>query len=229
MATTAAVAPYGSWKSPLTADVVVSKVDRIDNLVVDHDSHTILWSELRPNEGGRHAPLFAKAYDDYSKIEELAPESTSLDTRNRVHEYGGAAIAASKGIAYFTNFADSRIYAKKIGDDSVAAVPVTKEYADNAVRYADMIVDERRGKIYCVLEDHRSKVNNEGTGAKVEAQNSIAMVDIRTGEVTVVASGADFYSSPRLSPDGKQLAFISWNHPNMPCMFSLPACYLFIY
>ena len=50
-----------------------------------------------------------------------------------------------------------------------------------------------------------------------EAVNSIVAIDLGApGKVSVLVSGNDFYSSPRLSPDGTKLAWLTWNHPSLP-------------
>jgi dipeptidyl aminopeptidase/acylaminoacyl peptidase len=121
--------------------------------------------------------------------------------RSRVHEYGGGAYLVHQGIVYFSNFADQRLYRQAIGE---APTPITPEAA---LRYADGVIDAPRNSIICVREDHT------GDG---EAVNTIVRVDLETGETVVLVSGSDFYSSPRLSPDGTQLAWLCWNHPSMP-------------
>jgi dipeptidyl aminopeptidase/acylaminoacyl peptidase len=124
-----------------------------------------------------------------------------FSARSRVHEYGGGAFTVSKGIVYFTNFEDQRIFAI---EPAGTPRPVTSELGN---RYADLIIDEACNRIICVQEMH-------GAGKPV---NSIVSIDIREGWVAQrLVGGSDFYASPRLSPDGKQLAWLVWNHPNMP-------------
>ena len=188
-------APHGSWKSPITSDLIVAGTIGLNEPRLDEDNY---WLELRPKEGGRL--VLVKGATD-GKTTDLTPEPFSV--RTLVHEYGGGAYAVADGTVYFSNFADQRIYRQ---DPGGPPHPITPEAP---FRYADYVVDRERGLLFCVREDH------SGPG---EAVNTLVRVayggDEAGGEVIV--SGNGFYSSPRLSPDGKQLAWITWNHPNMP-------------
>ena len=113
-----------------------------------------------------------------------------FNVRSRVHEYGGGAYAVHRGTVFFSNFTDQRIYQQDAGN---APQPITPEGAS----YADARVDVPRSRLICVRER--------------DGQNSIVAVP---GDVLV--EGADFYSDPIVSPDWKFLAWIQWNHPNMP-------------
>ena len=120
----------------------------------------------------------------------------------RVHEYGGASFMVHDGIVYFSNYADQRIYRQQPGE---APAPLTPE---KAWRFADAIMDAKRQRLVCIREDH--------TEAPREAVNSIVTVSLKSGQATILVAGNDFYSSPRLSPDGNHLAWLAWSHPNMP-------------
>lgn len=190
------IAPYGSWKSPITADLIVASSIRLGELRLDGED--IYWSELRPTEGGRS--VIVRQTPDGQQTD-VTP--SPFNVRSRVHEYGGGAYTVDQGVVYFSNFADQRLYRQALGTDPQAITP------EQALRYADGVIDRSRQRWIGIREDHR------GEG---EAQNAIAAVDL-TGDAQgglVLASGQDFYASPRLSPDGSQLAWISWNHPNMP-------------
>jgi len=126
-----------------------------------------------------------------------------FNARTRVHEYGGGAFAVADGTVYFSNFADQRLYRQ---DRGARPMPITPEVD---LRYADGVIDRRRGRMICVREDHS---NTRG-----EAVNTIVGVNVAgLHEGDVLVAGNDFYSSPRLSPDGSRLAWLTWNHPNMP-------------
>ena len=192
------IAPYGSWKSPITSDLIVAETIGLGGTAIEGDD--VYWMELRPKEGGRLVVVQRRRTPE-SKTTDLTP--MPFNARTRVHEYGGRAYVVADGAAYFSNFADQRLYRQ---DPGAEPRPITPEIA---LRYADYVVDRRRNLLFCVREDHT---------APGEAVNTLVTVkcdgDERGGEVIV--SGNNFYSSPRLSPDGSRLAWLTWNHPNMP-------------
>jgi dipeptidyl aminopeptidase/acylaminoacyl peptidase len=190
--------PYGSWKSPITSDIIIAEAASLGDLVLTEDA--IFWTEGRPSEGGRNA-IVRRSPD--GKTADLIPPP--FNARTKVHEYGGGALAVYEGTVYFSNFADQRIYRARENDPPQ---PIT---AAGNRRYADAVVDGRRNRLICVCEDH--------TFSAREASNFLAAVPLAGGETaetqTPLVSGCDFYSNPRLNPEGRQLAWLSWNHPNM--------------
>ena len=196
------VAPYGSWESPIATEMLTAGALRFDEL--DVDGGDLYWVESRPDERGRYAAM------RYSADGELNEVTTSdFSARTLVHEYGGGSLAVADGVAYFSNFADQRLYRRNV-DGSDEPAPISP---DLPIRYADAVVDEARGRLICVVEDHR----REG----LEAENYIGAVPIDgsaadADDITRLHEGFDFCSSPRLSPDGRRLAWVCWNHPNMP-------------
>ncbi len=190
----AKVSPYGSWKSPISAKDVASGGVGLGGISVDGGD--IYWIERRPDEGGRS--VIVRRESDGSANDVTPPP---LNARTRVHEYGGGDFLAHGGTVYFSNFADQKIYRVRRGEESE---PLTDEPEH---RYADMIADERRNRIVCVREDH------SGEGGP---RNEIVGVSLDGGSENVLATGYDFSSSPRISRDGERLAWLSWNHPNMP-------------
>ncbi|MFL7792877.1 MAG: prolyl oligopeptidase family serine peptidase, partial [Anaerolineae bacterium] len=191
------IAPYGSWKSPITTDLIVSETTRLGQIAVD--GQDVYWVEGRPSEGGRN--VIVRCAPDGRTTDFTPP---SFNARTRVHEYGGGAFLVIAGTVYSSNFVDQRLYRQ---DAEGEPQPVTPEIA---LRYADGISDWQHGRarIICVREDH--------TESGREAVNTIASIDLESGDSQVLVSGHDFYASPRLSPDGTQLAWLAWNHPNMP-------------
>ncbi|TVQ20488.1 MAG: S9 family peptidase [Leptolyngbya sp. DLM2.Bin15] len=188
------VAPYGSWASPITSDLIVAGSLRLGEIRLDGDR--LYWSEGRPTEGGRNVVVSWKA----GNVQDVTP--APFNVRTRVHEYGGGAYIVVDGTVYFSNFLDQRLYRQAPGADPT---PVTPE---GPYRYADALWDAGRQRLVCVRED--------GTGDG-EPVNAIAALNLDPDSYgTVLVSGSDFYASPRLSPDGRHLAWISWNHPNMP-------------
>ena len=166
---------------------------------IDVDGGDVYWVESRPDEAGRCAAMRRTADGALSEV--TTPEYSA---RTRVHEYGGGALAVSNGVAYFSNFSDQRLY-RRPADGSGAPAAITPAIA---MRYADATVDDARGRLVCVAEDHRR--------AGVEAENLLVSVPGGGGEPAPVHRGFDFYASPRLSPGGDRLAWICWNHPDMP-------------
>ncbi len=189
-------AAFGSWKSPITSDLIVSKTIKLKEINLD-DRDNVYWLEGRPNQGGRN--VIVKLNQAQDAID-LSP--SPYNVRSRVHEYGGGAYTAIEDTVYFTNFSDRRIY-KQVGESDPQ--PITPE---GEKRYADLTIDRRANSLICICEDH--------SDPEREPENSIVSIDLKSQTITVLASGEDFYSSPRLSPDGNRLAYISWNHPNMP-------------
>ena len=188
-------APYGSWRSPITSDLIVSETISPGRITLDGDD--IYWIEMRPAEGGRYV-IVRRTLD--GQVADITP--AGLSARTTVHEYGGGAYVVDDGTVYFSNFADQRLYRQ---DRGAAPRPITPE---RELRYADAVVDRRRGRLICVREDH--------TGS-AEAVNTIVAVALDGGrETEVLVQGYDFFSTPRLSPDATQLAWLAWNHPNMP-------------
>jgi dipeptidyl aminopeptidase/acylaminoacyl peptidase len=191
------VAPYGSWKSPITSELIVKGSIGLGMTALDGED--IYWIEGRPQEGGRSCIVRRGAAGE---IQDVTPRD--FNARTRVHEYGGGDYMVAGGTVYFTNFADQRIYRQLRNTEKPE--PLTP--AEN-MRYADMIVDAPRNRLIAVREDH--------TTSEREAVNSIVAIDLNSNDAgRVLASGNDFYASPRLSPDGKRLAYLTWNHPNMP-------------
>lgn len=190
------VAPYGSWRSPITSELIVSETIKLGQIVL-HGGE-VYWSESRPAEGGRNVIV---KWTPGGKLEDLTPKP--FDVRSRVHEYGGGAFTVSAGTTYFSNFADQGLYAQ----ESLSQPRSLTSTA--AKRYGDIVVDRLRNRLICVREDHSDK---EG-----EPVNAIVALNLTNDkEEHVLVAGNDFYSSPRISPDGSSLAWLCWNHPNLP-------------
>ena len=193
--------PYGSWRSPITSDSIVSSSIRLG--AVRLDGPDVYWSELRPTEGGRQLIVRYGPEDELGSVTDLTP--APFNVRTRVHEYGGGAYLVHQGTVYFSDFANQRLYVQRAGEAPEALTPEVTPTA--GLRYADVVMDAQRQRLICVMEDHRQ------TG---EAINAIATIPLTGGMPKILVSGNDFYSSPRLSPDGTELAWITWNHPQMP-------------
>ena len=190
------IAPYGSWESPITTESIISDSISIGDLFISNEG--IFWQEMRPTEGGRCTIMYQTS--DGSK-NEIVPKS--YNARTRVHEYGGGSYLVHKDEVYFSNFSNQQIYKTNLTGGNLTQI--TNE---PLLRFADGTMDAERQQIIYVSENHDNKD---------EPVNCIVSVDIQNdGEVTILASGADFYASPVISPDGRTLAWVQWNHPNMP-------------
>jgi dipeptidyl aminopeptidase/acylaminoacyl peptidase len=188
-------AAFGSWKSPVTAQLVVGESLRLGQPRIG--SAGIVWTEGRPQEKGRHAIVRFRADGE---IEELT--AAPFDAASRVHEYGGGALAVTALGVFFVNFKDQQVYAV---DPSGQPKAVTQT---EGVRYADLIADPARGRLIGVCEDHRAGSH--------EPVNTLVSIDLASGATETIAEGHDFFASPCLSPDGTHLAWLTWDHPNMP-------------
>lgn len=191
-----AVAPYGTWKSPIGIDLVASSPSGwIGQLYVDDGNLYALRNYTE--QGGRGA--VARIFDD-NRSEDITPATHYVSTR--VYEYGGACFVVKDGVVYFSNVPDDRLYRQRIGQEPE---PMT---AAGSMRYADLILDERRNRVICIREDH----SPEG-----EPLHTIAAVQLDGDEYgAVLFDRADMVAFPSLSADGSQLAWIGWNHPHMP-------------
>ncbi len=188
-------APYGEWSSPINTRLLVADSVRLGGVALDGEC--AYWLEGRPSEGGRSV-LVCRHREGVTR--DLIP--TPFDVRTRAHEYGGGAFLVNDGRIWFANFEDQRLYQC---DDATPPRPLT---AAGPWRYADMILDSRRHRLICVREEHVE----DGS----EPINTLVAVGLHDGAVRVLAEGHDFYASPCMSGDGKRLAWITWDHPDMP-------------
>jgi dipeptidyl aminopeptidase/acylaminoacyl peptidase len=220
-------APYGSWLSAVTSDVLVEQVVRLGDVVVAGEQ--IWWNEGRPAEAGRQVLVSASSA---GTIEDRLPAGFSA--RSAVHEYGGNSYALLAGgadptgsvdprdvpapgrevRAVFVNWADQRLWLLDPGQDPVALTPEPAQPRGD--RYADLAVVPGGRVLLAVRERHLT-----GDDGEILVHNEVVALSLDPGDTTwpepvVVASGHDFYAAPRPSPDGRRLAWICWDHPSMP-------------
>jgi dipeptidyl aminopeptidase/acylaminoacyl peptidase len=192
-----ATIPYGEWPSPVSSAALVEATVTLSQVEVDGDA--IYWLEGRPLEGGRVVVV--------NNGNDALPVGWSA--RTTVHEYGGGAYVVDRSRVVFSNFEDQRLYCI----DGPGANPraITPEQASHwTVRYADADVSPDGTRLVCVRETHNGP-------AATDVVNDIVTLAIDGATAAqVVASGRDFYAAPRWSPDGAQLAWLEWDHPNMP-------------
>lgn len=193
--------PFGSWRSPISAQMLTHAVRAFGSLGVHGDG--LWWCEGRPDEDGR-TTLMQRPRGAVQSRERLpAP----WNARSRVHEYGGTAVAMLPDGFCFVGFADQQLYRVR-GDDApqrLTDVPHT--------RFADLCVDLPRARIVAVAERHHAAAAD---GTTAEPENLLVAIALADGRVTELLRGADFYAAPRISPDGRKLAFLQWRHPFMP-------------
>jgi dienelactone hydrolase len=173
------------------------------------DGADVYWLESRPQENGRS--VIVRRAADGSSADVTPPVAgtgeATFNVRTRVHEYGGGSYFISNGVVYFCNDADQRIYRQELGGTPIAITPDPSR--PRGLRYADGMMDLRRGRMIWVREDH--------TTAALEPVNALVEIPLDGSHPQrVLQSGRDFYAAPRLSPDGSRLAWLEWSHPNMP-------------
>jgi dipeptidyl aminopeptidase/acylaminoacyl peptidase len=191
------LAGYGTWTSPITAEAITAGQVGLAQPSLDRGAS--YWLEARPQEAGRIV-LVRRTPAGFDQDLTAAP----FNVRSRVHEYGGGAYAVRDGVIVAVDFADQRVY--RVADDA-APEPLTPD-SGGRLRFADFELDVGRGRVLAIREDHR---------AMGEAVNTIVSVALSGGdEGRVLIGGHDFFSSPRLSPEGDRLAWLSWDHPDMP-------------
>lgn len=192
--------PCGSWPSTITPEAVASGSVRLSGVCLDSaEPEAVYWLESRSAEKGRLTLLRKRG----GTVEELLQAPFSV--RNRVHEYGGGAFAVADGVVIFCNDSDQQLYRLDTrspshrGPEPLTACP--------GVRFADLQIDRGRDRVICVAERAR---------AGGEPENLLVQVELASGAVTDLVAGADFYAFPRLDPRGHRLAYLCWNHPDMP-------------
>ncbi|HEX4182340.1 MAG TPA: prolyl oligopeptidase family serine peptidase [Caulobacteraceae bacterium] len=188
------IAPYGAWSSPITAQsLTANKTDISDLRVIDG---RLFWTESDPRQGGR---LTLVTEDGRGGVRALTPQS--MNVRTRVHEYGGAPYVVVGDRIFFSNFADQRLYVAGFGGAPRAVTP-------QGYRYADFTTLPGGAGVICVRQDHTDPV---------DVKNALVLVSCAEDDAgRVLYDGSDFVAYPRISPDGRRLAFMAWNHPNMP-------------
>ncbi|MYM32877.1 prolyl oligopeptidase family serine peptidase [Duganella sp. FT94W] len=193
----ATIAPYGTWPSPISAARVAAGATPMSSLMLGGaDGSDIFWLAGRAAEAGRNTLLRYHG----ATTEELTP--APFNVRSRVHEYGGGAYVVDGDTVYFNHFKDNVVHKMVAGEAPVAVTRPGKQ------RFADFVVDRARQRLIAVRELH-------GDDEHAQPANTICAISM-AGVETVLAQGADFYSSPRVSPGGRSLTWISWDHPRMP-------------
>ena len=194
------VAPFGAWPSPITSDMLATTAIGLGEASIDDG--VAYWLEMRPTEGGRFVVVKG---DPFSDPADVTPEG--FDARTMVHEYGGGAYTVFHGTVYFSNMPDARLYRQDADAAPIAITPdtnATQRFADGA------ITPDGRWWIG-VRERH-----DLGPAMLDVVNELVAVPTDGSAEPRTIAGGRDFFSSPRISPDGSQLAWLTWDLPWMP-------------
>lgn len=188
---------FGYWNSPISAEMVANSAKRFSQ--VQCDRGYVYWLEQRPAEAGRQVVVRAS---QEGVCETITPKGYNV--RTRVHEYGGGDYLVQDGVIYFSNASDQRIYRQNLSGLVEPVTPVA-----NGVSYADFEISKQGRYLFAVRE---SVVSSEH-----ECVNELICIDLaESNRIHVIATGQDFYASPKLAPNEKQLAWLAWSHPNMP-------------
>lgn len=197
-------APYGTWKSPVTAEIIAEGVTSTVNMRIDDT--TTYWCEMRPSNKGYYTIV---KRDISGKVKDVTPPD--FNARTFVHEYGGGAFAVANGIVYTSSAVDGKIYYIIPDKEPIALTEgqVSVDYQGkrcwHGIRFADMQITS-----YGIIAIGERHVPGQAV------RNFLALIDTSTGAYRELASGYDFYSSPAISHDEKSIAWICWNHPEMP-------------
>ena len=201
------ISAYGSWPSAINSQLLTQGMKRLSEPQLEGDH--CYWLESRPEEKGRTQVVCR--HPDGSLHEVTPPD---VNVRSRIHEYGGGSYRAHKGSIYYVNDKDQRIYQLDTLTNNTPQ-PLTPE---GQYRYSDFCIDDERQQLICVCEIHHQER---------EAENCIIAVKLDGSSVVgfnLLVFGNDFYSNPRVSPDGTYLSWLTWKHPNMP--WDNSECYL---
>lgn len=186
----------GEWHSPISAEMLSGGSVRLGDIAIEKD--TVYWIESCPTEQGRNT-IFRKKPGETPENLLDAP----FNVRSRVHEYGGGAMHVTPGGIFFSNDGDRQIYFFQPGESPKQLTQSLES------RFADFWFDDRHNRLLTVREVQEPNA--------AEPRNLISAIDVNNqNEISDLISGADFYSNPTISPDGKRLAFLCWHHPNLP-------------
>ncbi|MBU6450507.1 MAG: prolyl oligopeptidase family serine peptidase [Cyanobacteria bacterium REEB67] len=222
--TSQAYGGYGGWTSPISAAMVAAGAVRLNQPLYGDDGHTLYFLEGRPSEAGRQA-LVRRVGAGAGRLEDVTEGSVNI--RSLVHEYGGGAVGFGDGLIFYSNYSDQRLYviaqngAKGKQAEALAISP------EGPYRFSDYCVDARNKRVICVMEDHAPVKSGQaaepvniivafsyaGAAAKLQGDDDGAEV---VAPPQILVQGSDFYAFPRLSADRSQLAFMRWEHPNLP-------------
>ena len=197
--------PYGLWDPILTPEEIYQDYNRFLYIFAD-EKGVNYWAELRPHENAR---IVVVKYDKTGLTRDIS--LPDFNVRTRLHEYGGRAFTVHDDVLFYSNFSDQRLYKKELAKDT-PPVPVTPERCKDGSlgKYAAPTVSPDGNALIFLFEKEFDDKENE---------NYIAAINLKKPfpqEPIILVSGNDFYADSVLSSDGKQIAWIQWDHPRMP-------------
>lgn len=201
-------AAYGSWKSPVTAEVFTARSVIISQMRID--SGCVFWIEGQPKRAGRNVLLSRDQFGHVREVLPLIEGQRLVHVATRVHEYGGRAYAVKNNVIVLSDGTDNRVYLFDYNQPTSSLKPLTPLHD---CRYGDFEIDPSRGFVYAICEDHRGTLEPVNKLVAIPLDGSAARNELA---ITTVYAESDFVASPTLSPDTSKLAWITWNHPQMP-------------
>ncbi|MBS3136730.1 S9 family peptidase [Candidatus Woesearchaeota archaeon] len=191
---------YIEWESCISPEEVYSDIVGFVEIAVDNG--ILYWLEMRPKENGRYAIV---RMEGKGKIEDITPKG--FNVRTKVHEYGGGSFCVHNNTVFFANYADQRLYRQPVGSDRATPLTPARNSDGSIGKYASMCTNDGKKLILVYEKEHQGREN----------ENLLALANAeKESEPEILASGSDFYADPVLSNDGKKIAWLQWNHPNMP-------------
>ncbi len=189
----------------MTPEEIYQDIFYFRNIFVD-EKGSFYWAELRSHDNAR--TVIVKCDKDGHTSDISPPDS---NVRTRVHEYGGRAFVVHDDVLYYPNLTDQRLYRKEIANDT-PPIPITpKRCEDGSLgKYAAPIISPDGNALVFIFEKEFEDKENENFIAAINLNEPFPQ------EPIILVSGSDFYADPVLSSDGKQIAWLQWNHPKMP-------------
>lgn len=194
MTTSKAALPFGTWKSPITSAMVAQAL-RLEDVAWDSDGETLVWQEGR---SGRGVLVMRGAAG------EAARELTADQNVRGGVGYGGGGFSAAKGSVFFAE-KNGRLYRLPLGYGS--PTPLTPQFGAAA---SPVLSPDGRWLAYIFSDGHADALALVDSAGQDWPQKLAHIVPMSSRE------GADFYMQPAWHPLGDRLAWVEWDHPNMP-------------